>query len=125
MDELVATEARIRKQRQETMYAQRERRRKFVEIVAWVVMIGAGSAVPTTFVLLLKAHTAQAKDWANDLDDVPAGQRIKLDNKQEVCVYRGATIPRKPCSSIAANETAEYLCQCRRTNPRRPTSMTF
>ena len=45
------------------MYAQRERRRKFVEIMAWVVMIGAGLAVLTTFVLLLKAHTAQAKDW--------------------------------------------------------------
>ena len=36
-DELVATEGRIRKQRQETLYRQAERRRKFLEIAAIVV----------------------------------------------------------------------------------------
>ena len=61
-DELVATEARIRKQRQETMYAQRERRRKFVEIAAWTVMIGAGLAVLTTFVLCLPWHSQYPGD---------------------------------------------------------------
>lgn len=38
-DELLRMEADIRKQRQETLYRQRERRRKFVEIIA---VIGAG-----------------------------------------------------------------------------------
>ena len=32
-EDLLRTEARIRKQRQETLYAQREKRRKFVEVV--------------------------------------------------------------------------------------------
>ena len=36
-DELIRTEASIRKQRQETLYKQRERRQKFVE---WVAIIG-------------------------------------------------------------------------------------
>lgn len=35
-DELIAMEGQIRKQRQETMYRQRERRQKFIE---WVVII--------------------------------------------------------------------------------------
>ena len=47
------------------MYAQREAGAVCGEIVARCVMIGAGSRA-TTFVPLLKAHTAQAKDWAND-----------------------------------------------------------
>ena len=36
-DELVATEARIRKERKETLYRQAERRRKFLEVAAIVV----------------------------------------------------------------------------------------
>ena len=56
-DELVAMEVSIRKRRKETLYRQRQRRRKFVEIVAWVIVVGAGFAVLTAFVLLLKAHT--------------------------------------------------------------------
>ena len=117
-DELVATEARIRKQRQETMYAQRERRRKFVEIVAWVVMIGAGLAVLTTFVLLLKAHTAQAKDWANDLTTCRLVKCIKLDNKQEVCVYRGAHNTQETLFFTYGEwKPREYLCQW---NPDQP-----
>ena len=36
-DELVATEARIRKERKETLYKQAERRRKFIEIGAIVL----------------------------------------------------------------------------------------
>ena len=89
-DELVRMEGQIRKRRQETLYAQRERRRKFVEIVAWIVMIGAGIAVLTSFVLLLKAHSAKASDWANDLTTCRLVKCMKLDKTQEVCVYRGA-----------------------------------
>ena len=117
-NELVATEARIRKQRQETLYAQRERRRKFVEIVAWVVMIGAGLAVLTTFVLLLKAHTAQAKDWANDLTTCRLVKCLKLDKKQEVCVYRGAHNTQETLFfKLGEWKPREYLCQW---NPDQP-----
>ena len=111
-NELVATEARIRKQRQETMYAQRERRRKFVEIVAWCVMIGAGLVVLTTFVLLLKAHTAQAKDWANDLTTCRLVKCMKLDKTQEVCVYRGAHNTQETLFFNRGEwKPREYLCQ--------------
>ena len=120
-DELVATEARIRKQRQETMYAQRERRRKFVEIVAWVVMISAGLAVLTTFVLLLKAHTAQAKDWANDLTTCRLVKCMKLDKKQEVCVYRGAHNTQETLFFNRGEwKPREYLCQWQVDQPPPP-----
>ena len=56
-EELVRTEGRIRKQRQETLYAQRERRRKFVEIAAWVLLVGVGTAILGSFVMLVEgAH---------------------------------------------------------------------
>ena len=117
-NELVATEARIRKQRQETMYAQRERRRKFVEIVAWTVMIGAGLAVLTTFVLLLKAHNAQANDWANDMTVCRLVKCIKLDKRQEACVYRGAHNTQETLFyNYGEWKPREYLCQW---NPDQP-----
>jgi len=84
-DELVRMEGQIRKRRQETLYRQRERRRKFVEIVAWIVCISAGIAVLTGFVLLLKSHSAQA-------EQMTICRKVKcerLENKQLVCVYRG------------------------------------
>lgn len=49
-DELVRMEARIRKQRQETLYKQRERRRKFIEAVAIVALC---ATVVGFFVLIL------------------------------------------------------------------------
>ena len=85
-DELVKMEGQIRKRRQETLYAQRERRRKFVEIVDWIVMIGAGIAVLTSFVLLLKAHSANAAEQMTVCRKVKCE---KLEDKQMVCVFRG------------------------------------
>ena len=38
-DELIRMEGRIRKQRQETLYRQRERRRKFVEVVSIMLFV--------------------------------------------------------------------------------------
>ena len=83
-DELVKMEGQIRKRRQETLYRQRERRRKFVEIVAWIVMIGVGTAVLASFVLLLKAHTASA-------EQMTTCRKIKCErmDKQIVCVFKG------------------------------------
>ena len=43
-DELIRMEGRIRKQRQETLYRQRERRRKFIEIVSITIFILAVAA---------------------------------------------------------------------------------
>ena len=61
-DELVAMEGQIRKQRKETLYRQRERRQKFVEIVAWTVVVCLASALLYAFVMFLKGTVANAAD---------------------------------------------------------------
>jgi hypothetical protein len=84
-DELVQMEGQIRKRRKETLYKQRERRRKFVEIVAWIIVVGAGFASLTAFVMLLKSHTALA-------DQMTICRKVKcekLENRQTVCIFRG------------------------------------
>lgn len=117
-DDLIATEGRIRKQRQETIYKQREKRRKFVEILAWVVMVGVGASALAAFVLLLKAHTAQANDWANDLTTCRLVKCLKIDKKQEVCVYRGAHNTQETMFFNRGEwKPREYLCQW---NPDQP-----
>tara|TARA_R100001440_G_C2504882_1_gene117123 strand:+ start:184 stop:885 length:702 start_codon:yes stop_codon:yes gene_type:complete len=117
-DELVRMEGQIRKRRQETLYRQRERRRKFVEIVAWTIMIGAGMAVLTSFVMLLKSHSAKASDWANDLTTCRLVKCIKLDKTQEVCVYRGAHNTQETLFfDYGEWKPREYLCQW---NPDQP-----
>ena len=52
-DELVKMEANIRKQRQETLYLQRERRRKFIEIAAIAICLILGSLILAFFVWAL------------------------------------------------------------------------
>jgi len=85
-DELVRMEGQIRKRRKETLYRQRERRRKFVEIVAWTIMVGAGLAVLTAFVMLLKSHTAHAGD-----PEYVTCRLVGCDviGGERVCIYRG------------------------------------
>ncbi len=122
-DELIRLEGRIRKQRQETLYRQRERRRKFIEIVAWCVfgVVGVGALV--SFVLLLKAHTAQASDWSNDLTTCRLVKCLKLDKTQEVCVYRGAhNVQETLFFSLNPREwkPREYLCQWQPDQPPPP-----
>ena len=85
-NDLVAEEGRIRKRRQETLYRQRERRRKFIEIVAWTIMIGAGVAVLTAFVLLLKTHAARAGDPEYVTCRLVGCEVI---DKERICIYRG------------------------------------
>ena len=84
-DDLIKTEARIRKQRQETLYKQREKRRKFIEIVAWIIMISIGACVLLLFILLLKAHTANAEMMTT----CRKVKCEKLENKQLVCIFKG------------------------------------
>jgi hypothetical protein len=109
VDDLIRLEGRIRKKRQETLYAQRESRRKFIEIVAWTITIGAGLAVLTAFVLLLKAHTAQA---ANDLTVCRLVKCMKIDKDTTACVYRGAHNTQETMMfSPREFRPREYLCQ--------------
>ena len=111
-DELVRMEGQIRKRRQQTLYRQRERRRKFVEIVAWTIMIGAGMAVLTTFVLLLKAHSAKANDWANDMTVCRLVKCMKVNKTQEACVFRGAHNTQETLFfEYGEWKPREYLCQ--------------
>ena len=117
-DELVRMEGQIRKRRQETLYRQRERRRKFVEIVAWTIMIGAGLAVLTSFVLLLKSHSAKASDWANDMTVCRLVKCMKVNKTQEVCVFRGAHNTQETLFfEYGEWKPREYLCQW---NPDQP-----
>ena len=53
-DELVRMEGSIRKQRQETIYKQRERRRKFIEIVAIALVVVSGVGALILLVMWLK-----------------------------------------------------------------------
>ena len=85
-DELVAMEGQIRKQRKETLYRQRERRQKFVEIVAWILLVTAGAAALYAFVVFMKGTVAKAAD--------PEYVTCRLKgcttvDKQRVCVYHG------------------------------------
>jgi hypothetical protein len=117
-NDLIKTEAAIRKQRQETLYKQREKRRKFVEIVAWTIMIGAGIAVLTSFVLLLKSHSATADDWANDMTVCRLVKCMKVNKTQEACVFRGAHNTQETLFfEYGEWKPREYLCQW---NPDQP-----
>lgn len=53
-DELVRMEGSIRKQRQETIYRQRERRRKFIEIVSIALALVTGVGLLILLVMWLK-----------------------------------------------------------------------
>ena len=120
-NELVALEGKIRKQRQEAIYAAQQRRQKIVEYIAWTVVVGAGLAALIGFVLLLKAHTAQASDWANDLTTCRLVKCMKLDKKQEVCVYRGAHNTQETLFFNRGEwKPREYLCQWQVDQPPPP-----
>jgi hypothetical protein len=53
-DELLTMEGRIRKQRQETLYRQRERRQKFVEWLVIIISVITGVAILATLVWVFK-----------------------------------------------------------------------
>ena len=52
--------------------------------------ITAGLAVLVSFVLLLKSHSAQAKDWANDMTVCRLVKCMKVDKRPRLACYRGA-----------------------------------
>jgi len=120
-DELVAMEVSIRKRRKETLYRQRQRRRKFVEIVAWILVAGVGLAALTAFILLLKAHTAQAQA-ANDLTVCRLTKCMKIEKDGTVaCVYKGAYNTQE-LLVFAPREfrPKEFLCQWQIDQPPPP-----
>ncbi len=120
-DSLVAMEGQIRKRRKETLYRQRERRRKFVEIVAWILVAGVGLSALTAFILLLKAHTAQAQA-ANDLTVCRLTKCMKIEDDGTVaCVYKGAYNTQE-LLVFAPREfrPREFLCQWQIDQPLPP-----
>ena len=117
-DSLVRMEGQIRKQRAETLYLQRERRRKFVEIVAWTVMIGAGIAALTAFVMLLKSHAARAD--AQLVTCRLAG--CEVHGKDKVCIYLGANQTLKVEHFMVGQMVpTEYQCEYNPNSERPPT----
>ena len=120
-DELVHMEGQIRKRRKETLYRQRERRRKFVEIVAWILVAGVGLSALTAFILLLKAHTAQAQA-ANDLTVCRLTKCMKIEDDGTVaCVYKGSYNTQE-LLVFAPREfrPREFLCQWQIDQPPPP-----
>ncbi len=85
-DELVRMEGSIRKQRQETLYKQRQRRRKFVEIVAWILMVLLASGVLYGFISFLKGLAANASPEYV----VCRLQGCQTIDGERLCIYHGA-----------------------------------
>ena len=87
-DELVRMEGSIRKSRQETLYRQRQRRRKFVEIVAWIMMGVFGICLLLGFIVFLRGTIAKAVATPEYVICRVKGCDIIDD--QRVCIYHGA-----------------------------------
>ena len=106
-EELVRMEGQIRKRRQDAVYAQREKRRKFVEIVAWIFMIGLAVGLLILFVFLLKAHSAKADEttWV----ECRLAKYEKV-GKEWHCYYLGAN---RTTESMIITEFCprSYMCE--------------
>ena len=110
--DLIQTEANIRKQRQETLYKQRERRQKFVEIVAWIVLVGIGSAILYGFVSFLISKQARADEVKWTTCRLVNYERIKIKENpytEYICTYRGAN---NTIESMTINEFCPREYQC-------------
>ena len=106
-DDLVRMEGSIRKQRQETLYKQRKRRQKFVEIVAWIMMAVVAAALLTLFVLFLKGQAAKAQP-----DHVICRLvGCEVFQGKRWCVYKGAWNTQESMSfGMSEWFPREYLC---------------
>ncbi len=106
-DDLVRMEGQIRKQRQETLYKQRKRRQKFVEIVAWIMMAVFGAASITLFVLFLKGQAAKAQP-----EHVVCRLVVcEVFQGKRWCVYKGAWNTQESMSfGMSEWFPREYLC---------------
>jgi hypothetical protein len=117
-DDLVKTEAKIRKQRQETLYAQREKRRKFSEIVFWIVFAVFGCVLIGGFILFLlsikpaRASTLHPEYTVCRLVDCQKHEGDYLclytgaNNTQDIAIYeRGENIQRTIQCKYLPNDT--------------------
>ena len=86
-DQLVKMEGTIRKQRQATLYKQRQRRRKFVEIVAWILMAVLGAGLLVGLVMFLKGVAANAETWPEYVTCRLKGCS-NIDGER-LCIYHG------------------------------------
>lgn len=119
-DELVAMEGQIRKQRKETLYKQRERRQKFVEIIAWTVTVCIASALLYAFVMFLRGTVANAGEPSHVICRL---QACKVIAGNRVCVYHG---PNNTTDTLFLdpNEWFPREFQCKYTpNEERPPSI--
>ena len=106
-EELVRMEGQIRKRRQDAVYAQREKRRKFVEIVAWIFMIGLAVGLLVLFVFLLKAHSAKADETTWIECRLAKYEKV---GKEWHCYYLGAN---RTTESMIITEFCprSYMCE--------------
>jgi hypothetical protein len=86
--DLVATEGKIRKQRQETIYKQREKRRKFIEITSLSILACIGALLLYFFVMFLKGLDARASETIPDYVNCRLVGCEIIDGSR-VCIYRG------------------------------------
>ena len=72
-------------------------------------MVSLAAVILTIFVLLLKAHSAKANDWANDMTVCRLVKCMKIDKRTEACVFRGAHNTGNPVFRLRRMEAAGIL----------------
>jgi hypothetical protein len=104
-DDLVRTEGAIRKQRQQTLYKQREKRQKFMEFVAWVVMVSLASALLYGIVSFLMSKQANASNTKMTTCRLAAQERVGKSGL--LCFYIGS-------NNTQEQHTSELHIGCQR-----------
>jgi len=87
--------------------------------------VSLAATILTIFVILLKAHSAKASDWANDMTVCRLVKCLKIDKNTEACVYRGAHNTQETMFySLNPREwkPREYLCQWNPDQPPPPSA---
>ena len=108
-ESLVKMEGSIRKQRQETLYKQRQRRQKFIEIVAWIMMAVVAAALLGLFVLFLQGKAAKATSTPSHVQCRLVG--CEVIEKKRYCVYRGVKTQETLMLDLSEWFPREYLCE--------------
>lgn len=108
--DLLATEADIRKRRKDTLYKQREKRRKFMEIVAWSVMLGLGAAALYGMISILMTQQAKADEPKMTTCRLAAQERVGKSGL--LCFYIGANNTQESHSSeVYMGCQRQYKCK--------------
>lgn len=113
---------RIKAQRDEERRQKQLRAKQRAEMVEnlWVVLIVL-AVLAVVVVIGLASWMAMASNWSNDLTTCRLVKCLKLDNKQEVCVYRGAHNTQETLFFNRGEwKPREYLCQWKVDQPPPP-----